>query len=214
MNTYIPNNDFPRLLRNLIRIGTVAEVDLVASTCRVNTGGNVTDWLRWLTSRAGRSRSWWAPSIGEQGLLFCLGGELDTAFVMPAVFSDEFPAPSASADAMHVTFPDGAVIEYEPKTGALLATGIKSATVNASAKVVVTAPLITCTAKTRITLDTPEVVCTNKLTTATIEIKKGGTMTGNLTHSGGSITSNGIVVHTHKHSGVQTGGGSTGVPTT
>ncbi len=166
MNTSIPNNDIPRLLRNLIRIGTIAEVDLEAATCRVNTGGNVTDWLHWLTARAGRSRSWWAPSIGEQVLLFCLGGELDTAFVMPAVFSDEFPAPSGSADALHVTFPDGAVIEYEPKTGALQATGIKSATVNASEKVAVTAPDITCTAKTRITLDSPEVVCTHKLTTA------------------------------------------------
>ena len=98
MNTSIPNNDIPRLLRNLIRIGTVAEVDLFAGTCRVNTGGNVTDWLHWLTSRAGRSRSWWAPSAGEQVLLFCLGGELDTAFVMPGVFSDEFPAPAAPAD--------------------------------------------------------------------------------------------------------------------
>lgn len=212
MNTSIPNNDIPRLLRNLIRIGTVAEVDLETATCRVNTGGNLTDWLHWLTSRAGRSRSWWAPSIGEQVLLFCLGGELDTAFVMPAVFSDEFPAPSASADAVRVTFPDGAVIEYEPKTGALLATGIKSATVNALGKVAVTAPDITCTASTRITLDAPEVVCTQKLTTATIEIKKGGTMTGNFTHSGGSITSNGVVVHTHKHGGVQTGGGQTQVP--
>ncbi|RJT32036.1 phage baseplate assembly protein V [Rahnella woolbedingensis] len=212
MNTSIPKNDIPRLLRNLIRIGTVAEVDLDAGTCRVNTGGNVTDWLHWLTSRAGRSRSWWAPSIGEQVLLFCLGGELDTAFVMPAVFSDEFPSPSASADAVHVTFADGAVIEYEPETGALLATGIKSATVNAADRVAVTAPQIICTATTRITLDTPEVVCTNKLTTATIEIKKAGTLTGNLTHSGGSITSNGVVVHTHKHGGVQTGGGQTQVP--
>ena len=212
MNTSIPNNDIPRLLRNLIRIGTVAEVDLVAGTCRVNTGGNVTDWLHWLTSRAGRSRSWWAPSTGEQVLLFCLGGELDTAFVMPGVFSDDFPAPSASAEAVHVTFPDGAVIEYEPKTGALLATGIKSATVNASDKVAVTAPLITCTAKTRITLDTPEVVCTKKLTTGSLEVKQGGTMTGNLTHSGGNLTSNGVVVHTHKHGGVQTGGGQTQVP--
>jgi phage baseplate assembly protein gpV len=37
-------------------------------------------------------------------------------------------------------------------------------------------------------------------------------MTGNLTHSGGSITSNGVVVHNHKHGGVQTGGGNTGTP--
>ena len=212
MNTYIPNNDIPRLLRNLIRIGTVAEVDLDAGTCRVNTGGNVTDWLHWLASRAGRSRSWWAPSDGEQVVLFCLGGELDTAFVMPGIFSDDYPAPSASADAVHVTFPDGAVIEYEPNTGELLATGIKSATVNALDKVSVSAPLITCTAKTRITLDTPEVVCTNKLTTGSLEVKQGGTMSGNISHSGGSLTSNGVVVHTHKHGGVQTGGGQTQVP--
>ena len=38
------------------------------------------------------------------------------------------------------------------------------------------------------------------------------TLTGNLTHSGGRLTSNGIVVHTHRHSGVQTGNGQTGVP--
>lgn len=93
MNTSIPKNDIPRVLSNLIRVGTVAEVDLVTGTCRVNTVGNVTDWLHWLTSRAGRSRSWWAPSAGEQVLLFCLGGELDTASVIPGVFSDEFPAP-------------------------------------------------------------------------------------------------------------------------
>src|SRR5471030_2276554 len=212
MNTFPDLNDTQRLLRNLIRVGVVAEVDLDAGVCRVNTAGNITDWRHWLTSRAGRTRTWWAPSVGEQVLLFSLGGELDTAFVVPGIFSDDFPAPSASADAVHIAFPDGAVIEYEPETGALLATGIKSATVNASEKVAVTSPLINCVATTRITLDSPEVVCTNKLTTSTIDIKKGGSMTGDLSHSGGSITSNGIVLHTHKHSGVQTGGGSTGAP--
>lgn len=212
MNTFPELNDTLRLLRNLIRIGTVAEVNLEAGTCRVNTGGNVTDWLHWLTPRAGRSRVWWSPSMGEQVLLLSLGGELDTAFVLPGIFSDDFPAPSASADAVHIVFPDGAVIEYEPDTGALLATGIKSATVNASEKVAVTSPLINCIATTRITLDAPEVVCTNKLITSTIDIKKGGTMTGSLSHSGGSITSNGIVLHIHKHGGVQTGGGSTSAP--
>jgi len=212
MNTFPDLTDAQRLLRNLIRIGTVAEVDLAAGTCRVNTGGNLTDWLHWLAPRAGRARVWWSPSVGEQVLLLSLGGELDTAFVVPGIFSDDFPAPSASADAVHIAFPDGAVIEYEPETGALLATGIKSATVNASEKVAVTSPLVNVVATTRITLDAPEVVCTNKLTTGTLEVKKGGAMTGNVSHTGGSITSNGIVLHTHKHSGVQTGGGNTGGP--
>ncbi|MEA9389562.1 phage baseplate assembly protein V [Acerihabitans sp. TG2] len=212
MNRSPQSNDALRLLRNLIRIGTVAAVDLDNGLCRVDTGDNTTNWLHWLTARAGRTRTWWAPSVGEQVILLALGGELDTAFVLPGVFSDDFPAPSASADAVHLSFPDGAVIEYEPLTGALLATGIKTATVNAADSVAVTSPLITCTASTRITLDTPEVVCTNKLITQTIDVKQGGTMTGNLTHSGGFLSSNGVVVHTHKHKDVQSGSSQTGGP--
>lgn len=66
--------------------------------------------------------------MGEQVLLLAVGGELDTAFVLPGIFSDDYPAPSASADAFHITFPDGAVIEYEPETGALTVSGIKPQT--------------------------------------------------------------------------------------
>jgi phage baseplate assembly protein V len=45
---------------------------------------------------------WWAPSEGEQVLVLALGGELDTAFVLPGIFSDDFPAPSVSADALYI----------------------------------------------------------------------------------------------------------------
>ena len=128
-----------RLLRNLIRIGTVAAVNLDDGLCRVDTGDNTTDWLHWLTARAGRSRSWSAPSVGEQVLVLCLGGELDTGFVLPGVFSDNNPAPSASADALHWSFPDGAVIEYEPDTGALTATGVQTALIKAAVSITWTA---------------------------------------------------------------------------
>ena len=37
-------------------------------------------------------------------------------------------------------------------------------------------------------------------------------MSGNITHSGGNFTSNGITVHTHKHGGVKGGSDSTGRP--
>ncbi len=73
-------------------------------------------------------------------------------------------------------------------------------------------PVVTVKADTRVTLDTPEVVCTNKLITATLEVQKGGEMKGNITHSGGSLSSNGVVVHSHKQSGVQSGGSNTGGP--
>ncbi|HAM5221416.1 TPA: phage baseplate assembly protein V [Escherichia coli] len=114
-----------RALRNMIRTGLVVETDLNAGRCRVQTGGMCTDWLQWLTHRAGRSRTWWAPSVGEQVLILAVGGELDTAFVLPGIYSGDNPAPSASADAVHIRFPDGAVIEYEPETSALTVTGVK-----------------------------------------------------------------------------------------
>ncbi|WJV55696.1 phage baseplate assembly protein V [Prodigiosinella aquatilis] len=212
MNTYEYLSEIQRALRNLIRVGVVTEVDTQQALCRVQTGDMVTGWLHWLSRRAGRSRAWWAPSVGEQVVLLSMGGELNTAFVLPGIFSDNHPAPSVSADACHIRFPDGAVMEYEPANGALSVTGIKTANIVATESVVVTTKNVTINASEKITLDTPDVVCTHKLTTQTIDIQQGGTITGDVTHSGGSLTSNGVVVHTHQHSGVQSGGATTGGP--
>lgn len=206
MNTLSTIQELARAIRNIIRSGVVTEVDTVQGLCRVQSGGIQTTWLNWLTTRAGRSRTWWAPSVGEQVLLLAIGGELDTAFVLPGIFSDDNPAPSASVDAWHVAFPDGAVIEYEPETSALTVSGIKTADVTASDSITVTVPVVLVKAETRITLDTPEVICTNKLTTATLEVQKGGTMRGNIEHTDGTFKSNGVRVDDHGHGGVQKGG--------
>lgn len=210
MKTQATLTEIQRLLRNLIRVGVVTHVNTTNALCRVQTGDMTTDWLNWLTRRAGRSRDWWAPSIGEQVLILSIGGELDTAFVLPGIYSDANPAPSASADAYHVSFPDGAVVEYEPATGALTVNGVTTADITASESITATVPLVTVRASTRITLDTPEVVCTNKLITGTLEVQQGGEMRGNIQHSGGSLSSNGKVLHTHKHPGDS--GGITGAP--
>ncbi|MCH4263856.1 MAG: phage baseplate assembly protein V [Serratia liquefaciens] len=209
MKTLESLSELARAVRNLIRIGVVVDVDIDEGRCRIQTGGNTTDWLNWLTCRAGRSRTWWAPSIGEQVLVLALGGELDTAFVLPGIYSDDFPPPSVSADAFHINFPDGAVIEYEPETGAMTVTGIKTADVTASESLTVTVPVVTVNASEKITLNTPEVVCTNKLTTGTLEVQKGGEMKGDISHSGGTFKSNNVQIDNHGHGGVQRGGGWT-----
>jgi phage baseplate assembly protein V len=205
MNNLNSLQEIARAIRNLIRTGIVTDVDPVKGLCRVQTGGIQTTWLNWLTARAGRSRSWWAPSVGEQVLLLAIGGELDTAFVLPGIFSDDNPAPSASPDAFHIAFPDGAVIEYDPESGALTVSGINTADVTASESITATVPVVMVKAETRITLDTPEVVCTNKLITGSLEVQKGGTMKGNITHTGGKFTSNGVQVDDHDHGGVKGG---------
>lgn len=195
-----------RLLANIIRIGSVSDVDHANGLCRVKIGNLETDWLNWLTLRAGRVRFWSAPSVGEQVMVLSIGGELTTGFVLPAIFSDANSAPSQSPDAMVITFPDGARFEYEPETSHLAVTGIASAVIEASESVNVTAPDITCTASVKITLNTPEVECTNNLTTATLQVMQGGKMTGDIEHSGGQFSSNGVVVDKHDHGGVQRGG--------
>ncbi len=86
-----------------------------------------TDWLQWLTHRAGRSRTWWAPSVGEQVLILVPWAVNSTRrSFCRGIYSGDNPAPSTSADALHIRFPDGAVIEYEPETSALTVSGIKN----------------------------------------------------------------------------------------
>ncbi|EUD09197.1 hypothetical protein HMPREF1563_0244, partial [Providencia alcalifaciens 205/92] len=59
---------------------------------------------------------------------------------------------------------------------------------------------------------TPKVICSDNLTCATLNVTLGGEITGNFNHQGGAITSNGIILHSHKHGGVRSGDESTGAP--
>ncbi|HEM7185944.1 TPA: phage baseplate assembly protein V [Providencia rettgeri] len=205
------NADILRLIRNLIRIGTVTDVN-AKKGCRVQIGNLETDWLNWVTLRAGSTRTMNAPSVGEQVLLLALGGELTTAFVLTGIFSNDHSEPTDSLTADHRTYSDGAIIEYEPATGALIATGIKTATIDASEQINATTNVVIVNASKQINLTTPTVICSQNLTCATLNVTEGGEMTGNFTHTGGAIKSNGITLHDHTHGGVRSGGESTGKP--
>ncbi|MGG2143454.1 phage baseplate assembly protein V [Symbiopectobacterium sp. RP] len=180
-----------RLLANILRVGVVAEVNPDTWRVRVKSGELVTDWLRWNTQRAGAFRVWNPPAVGEQVWLGCLGGNPETAVIIGSLYSDEHPAPGSSLQEIVITAPDGARFRYDAAPGALEAVGMKTARVSA---------------KTRITLDTPEVICTNRLTTGSLEVQKGGKMHGNIAHSGGAFTSNGVQIDHHGHGAVQHGG--------
>ncbi|MTB44160.1 phage baseplate assembly protein V [Providencia sp. wls1950] len=201
-----------RLLSNLFRQGVVIEVDLDNDCCRVQSGELVTDWIRWLVHRAGESRSYWAPTVGEQVLIGAIGGELTTGFVLGSLYSNANPAPTHSANALHHAFPDGAVIEYEPENGILKAVGIQKAVIEASEEISATTKKVICKASVEIKLDTPKVICTNNLTTGTLNVEKGGEMTGNITHKNGKFSSNGVVIDSHDHGGVERGGSRTDGP--
>ncbi|MDH6840033.1 phage baseplate assembly protein V [Escherichia coli] len=180
-----------RLLENVVRTGTVTEIDEGKWRVRVQSGKLETTWLRWNAQRAGAFKVWVPPSIGEQVWFLCLGGNTDVAFIGGSLYSDDNPAPGASRNEMVVTAPDGAKFRYDAEAGALQVKGIKSAVIEASVK---------------ITLDTPEVECTNLLTTKNLNVTEGGEMHGDITHTGGAFTSNGVQVDNHDHGGVERGG--------
>lgn len=180
-----------RMLENVVRTGTVTEVDEEKWRVRVQSGGLETAWLRWNAQRAGAFKVWVPPSVGEQVWFLCLGGNTNAAFIGGSLYSDDNPAPGVSRNEMVVTAPDGATFRYDAEAGALHVAGIKSATIEASVKV---------------TLDTPEVDCTNLLRAKNIDIAEGGEMRGNFTHTGGKFTSNGVQVDNHNHGAVERGG--------
>ncbi|WP_313314550.1 phage baseplate assembly protein V [Stutzerimonas nitrititolerans] len=114
--------DLLRRLDNLIRLGTIAAVDHAAARCTVKTGGLTVPNLPWQAQRAGSSRDWDAPTVGEQCILLSPSGEPSQGVVLVGLYSQQRPAPSKSANLRRRKYPDGAVIDYDHATHTLTAT--------------------------------------------------------------------------------------------
>ncbi|MBB5369627.1 MULTISPECIES: phage baseplate assembly protein V [unclassified Janthinobacterium] len=137
-------SDILRLLQNLIRLGTIAEVD--GAKVRVQFGPNLTtEWLKWITPCAGSTRTWSVPTVGEQVIALSPGGDLTRGTIVPALYFKEFDAPETS-NTIHTThYPNGAMVQYDHASHELTATlpgGTATITVD---KVTSNAPSTICT---------------------------------------------------------------------
>ena len=114
--------DMARRLRNVVRAGTVDEVDLDAARMRVcydrddDDAPICTAWIPWIAARAGGDRTWWAPDVGEQVVLLSPSGELTQAIALPALYQSAHPAPDDSPDAHVERYDDGALFTYDRST--------------------------------------------------------------------------------------------------
>lgn len=185
-----------RLIHNLIRLGTIVQVDSARAKVRVQTGDITTNWLPWIESRSGTTRTWNPPTPGEQCAMFSPGGDLSAAVVLTGLYRNQHPAPSDNPDVWNLTLPDGAVIEYDHAASHLQATLPGSATIDAQGAVkVTTAGTLTATAAGGATINANTVI------------------NGTLAVNGGSLTHNGKNVgDDHQHSGISTGTSNTGAP--
>jgi len=102
-----------RLIENLIRLGTIAAVQITPPRVQVKTGSLTTAWLPWIAAKAGADREWNPPTEGEQVILFSPSGQLGNGVVLAGLFSEHVPANGDREGLHRCTYRDGAVIEYD-----------------------------------------------------------------------------------------------------
>ncbi|WP_439257128.1 phage baseplate assembly protein V [Lonepinella sp. BR2271] len=172
-----------RRIDNIIRFGTIADVNHAERRVKVLSGGIKTDWLPWLEWRAGTTRSWSPPTVNEQCVILAASGELTMAVVLTGIYTLNHNNPSQSTDEHVIEFADGARMVYNQANSDLTVTGISTAAIQASSQIV---------------LDTPTVKCTGNVN-----------VSGQIT-SGGDQIAGGISTMNHTHMGDS--GGVTGQP--
>ena len=222
--------DMDRRLGNLLRIGTVTQVDTANAVMKVDIGDLVTDWVPWSTPRAGQDQVWTTPDVGEQVLLLS-PGDPSQGVVIGSMFQNAHPANGNDGKDRRITFADGSLIEFD-RTGSVLNVVVQPA--GHIRLHIGNTTLLLENGKT--TLTTPELLvsCPQSTFTGAVTVQglltytagltgsggSGASMTGPITQSGGAVTLAGAslthngknVGSTHTHTGVQTGGGTTGAP--
>jgi phage baseplate assembly protein V len=108
-------SELQRKLANIIRIGIIKEIDYEKARVKVKIGEILTDWLPWITSRAGEDKTWSPLSIGEQVVVLSPLGELSLGMVLPAIYQQKYPFPECRETAHTFEFQDGSKVSYDKK---------------------------------------------------------------------------------------------------
>ena len=134
-------HELSRLLANLIREATVVAYN-ADGTVIVQSGGLVSQPLRFFQPAAGSINTHRPLSVGENCLVFSPSGEFGNGYVLGGLPTGNAPSPSYSPD-QHIThYPDGVVIAYDLESKTLTAKGIAAADIEASNQIKLSAPKI------------------------------------------------------------------------
>ena len=108
--------DIERRLQNLIRVGTVHEIN--GDKASVDMGdGWITEALPWTVRRAHGDIEWWAPEVGEQVVVLSPGGVIEDGVIAWSLYQSDHPAPANSPDMHVVQYKNGASVTHNRATG-------------------------------------------------------------------------------------------------
>jgi phage baseplate assembly protein V len=178
--------DTQRLIGDLLREGVVVSVDHAAATARVQFADDLTTGdIPWLASRAGSTRTWSPPAIGEQVMVVAPEADTSRSVIIGSLSSDAHPHP-ANDESTLTEYEDGARIGYDPKSHALTAILPAGATLR---------------------IDADGGFLFKGDLTVDGDIKSNGTITADT-----NVVGAGKSLKTHTHTGVQAGAAFTGPP--
>lgn len=176
--------DLERRISNTVLIGKVSQVDHEKARYRVKAGKFESDWLPFTSARAGNTRTYDSLDEGEQVVMVSPSGDPSQAVIVGSIATQDKQA--ADKGNIHRTvYPDGTVVEYDDEAKAYkmdVAQG-GSFALNIGGGVSIHA------------------------NGGDIKIKAPGAFdieSATLTHNGKNISDS------HRHSGVEPGGGNTG----
>ncbi|MEJ2803138.1 phage baseplate assembly protein V [Comamonadaceae bacterium PP-2] len=218
------NAEVQRLLNNMVREGVISQVDYGrrhGAWVRVRLSEERTsDWLRYAELRAGRTRTWNPPTIGETVIVLAIGGDPKNARVFGGFNTDSNPAPTLDPNKTTIVYPDGAVAEYDHEAHAL------AITLPAGGTAAITAPASVVIKTDAATIDSPQTTltghCTVKGTLTYQGGMKGSGMAAGATASAqieGTLAASedliaaGVSTVKHTHGGVAFGSQQTAQPT-
>lgn len=126
------NSEINRLLHNLCRLGTIAELDYAAKKVRIQTGELKTDWLNWPADVGNNYVRFKPLRLNTQVIILCLSGDISQGQIVGTLYSDEMVAPGDSEELDIIKFEDGTEIQYDSSESKLSITCVGDVELNAN----------------------------------------------------------------------------------
>ena len=109
--------DLTKRLSNIIRIGTIFEINVQIAKARVKIGELETDFLPWANSNSGSNNIWNPPEIDEQVVILSPSGDLSQAIILPSLYKNN--ASNSDQNIKSITYQDGSKISFNVSSGTL-----------------------------------------------------------------------------------------------
>ena len=201
-----------RRLENLIRFGTIKAIYPAKpfTTVTVTIGEITTAKLRFLSLRAGKTKTWDPPSIGEEVMVLSPSGVLEMGVAIAGFNNADNPSPSDDLNQTIRIFEDGCIFTYDVSSHEL------TAILPAGGKAILTAPGgVTVNGDTTINGNIQvngSVAMTGNNTVGGSQLVQGSSHSSGHFSTEANVTAGSISLKEHTHSGVEPGLSSTGGP--